>query len=157
MEAALLIPVMMTLLMGAVDIGTGIVLSQRTVTASQTGADLTARNIEVTGAEMDEIVDGARLAFEPYQTGNLFGIDIVSVEFDAGGNPDVVCRETRNMQPNDNAIESVTGLGSEGEGMVIVTVEYVYEPYFSQVFIPEFTLREVAFTRGRRSSVVECT
>lgn len=155
-EAALLIPVMLTLLMGAVDIGTGIVLSQRTVSASQTGADLMARNVEVGDSEIENIIDGAELVFEPYAAGAAFGIDIVSVQFNASGNANVVCRETRNMSPNDEAIESVDGLGTAGEGMVIVTVQYQYEPYFASIFIPDFTFREVAFTRGRRSAVVNC-
>lgn len=153
-EASLLIPVMMTLLMGVYDVGNGIIINQRTITASQIAADLVSRDFAVTSGQLNEAVDAARLSFQPYDS-TPFGIDIASIEFDATRQPVVLWRETRNMAPNEAAVDSVAGLGEEGDGLVIVTVRFAYVPHFGQLFMDVFTMQEVAFTRGRRSPTVE--
>lgn len=152
-EAALLMPSMMVLLMGAFDLGNGIILNQKTITASQIAGDLVAREKTMTSDELEQAIEGARLAYEPYGL-NEFGIDIVSVRFDENQEPEVLWRETRDMQPNEEAVASVAGLGEEGEGIVIVTVQYTYVPFFSQLFLEDFNMGEVAFTRGRRGPTV---
>lgn len=153
MEASMLLPVMMVLLMGVYDLGNGITLSSKTVTSSQIAADLISRNRTIDASGLEDIIAGAKLAFEPYApTG--FGIDIVSVEFDENSDPVILWRETRDMLPNNNALASVAGLAPEGEGMIIVTVQYSYLPAFSKFFTEALDFSEVAFARGRRSPTV---
>ena len=153
-EAALLFPPMLTLLLGTYDLGNGIVLSQKTITASQVAADLVSRNKTMNTANLNDIIAGSKLAFEPYGTA-YYGVDIVSIEFDNTGKPIVLWRETQNMSPNANAVSSVTGMATNGEGVIIVTVVYKYIPKFAHFFTGEFDFTEVAFTRGRRSATVE--
>jgi len=153
MEAAMLFPVMLVLLMGVFDLGNGITLSAKTITSSQIAADLVSRNRSIDSAELNDLIEGAKLAFEPYGTAS-FGIDIVSIRFDSDQNPEILWRETRNMPQNDAAVASVVGLAPEGEGMIIVTVQYGYEPMFSKYFTDDIDFSEVAFARGRRSPTV---
>ncbi len=152
-EAAFLLPPMMTLLMGVYDLGNGIAIGQKTISASQIAADLIARDRTMDSAQIENIIDAAELAFNPYALTD-FGIDIVSVTFNASQQPVVLWRETRNMSPNLTAVNSVSGLAPQGEGMIIVTVVYDYRPYFSQPVVGEIGFEEVAFTRGRRSPTV---
>lgn len=149
----MLMPVMLVLLMGVFDLGNGIALSAKTITASQIGADLVSRNKTVDLADVNDIIEGTKLAFEPYGTAG-FGIDIVSIKFDENSHPEILWRETRDMPPNDVAVASVDGLAPEGEGMVIVTVQYGYTPMFSKYFTDDIDFSEVAFARGRRSPTV---
>ena len=58
------------------------------------------------------------------------------------------------MSPNDNAVDSTAGLSAEGEGIIIVSVNYTYQPLFSRMFVDNFEMQEVAFSRGRRSRTV---
>jgi Flp pilus assembly protein TadG len=153
LEAAMLFPPMLTLLLGTFDLGNGIVLSQKTITASQVAADLISRNKTMNATNLDDIIEGSKLAFEPYGSSE-YGVDIVSVEFDNNRNPQILWRETQNMLPNNDALESVRGLYDSGEGMVIVSVVYAYNPQFAKFFTGEFEFLEVAFTRGRRSATV---
>lgn len=152
-ESVMLFPPMLTLLLGVYDLGNGIVLAQKTITASQVAADLVSRNKTMDSQNLADIIEGSKLAFEPYGVTN-YGVDIVSVQFDGGKNPVVLWRETQNMMPNVDAINSVKGLSSAGAGMVIVTVVYKYTPQFAQVFTGDLNFAEVAFTRGRRSATV---
>lgn len=154
MEAVMIFPVLISLLMGLFDLGFGIALNQKTITSSQIASDLISRNKSVTIDDVDNIINASKVTFEPYSL-NEFGIDIVSIEFDEDGNPQILWRETRDMSPNDSAVNSTVGLGTEGEGMIIVTVKYRYTPTFAYVFTESFGLQEVAFSRGRRSPTVE--
>ena len=153
MEAVMLFPPMMTLLLGVFDLGNGIILSQKTIAASQVAADLVSRNRTMDSANLTDIIEGAKLAFEPYELLD-FGIDVVSIEFDADQSPQILWRHTENMPPNDSAVQSVNGFSDEGEGIIIVTVQYSYAPQFSKIFTGNMNFSEVAFTRGRRSSTV---
>ncbi len=152
-EAALLMPVMAVLMMGVWDIGRGIVVNQKAISASQVAADLLARDKTVDTGTLEEAVEASKLSFQPYDV-TSYGIDIVSIEFDENKEPDILWRETRNMSPNDSAVDSTVGLAPEGEGMIIVTVKYNYTPFFSAVLTDELEFTEVAFTRGRRSPTV---
>lgn len=152
-EAALLFPVMLTLFLGMVDIGNAILSNQKTITASQVAADLIARKETVSTTDINEAIEAARLAIEPFPT-STFGIDIVSLRFDDTGAPQVVWRVTQNMSPNDNAVDSTALIGEPGEGMVIVSVVFRYDPIFAGFVINEIPMEEVAFVRGRKSPVV---
>jgi Flp pilus assembly protein TadG len=153
LEAAMLFPPMLTLLLGTFDLGNGIVLSQKTITSAQVAADLISRNKTMNSVNLNDIIEGSKLAFEP-DGSTEYGVDIVSVEFDNNRIPQILWRETQNMLPNNDALESVQGLYDSGEGMVIVSVVYAYNPQFAKFFTGEFEFLEVAFTRGRRSATV---
>jgi len=166
-EGALLFPMMISLLMAVYDIGQGVVVNQKNMTASQIVGDLITRYQQVDMDLIDDITTAGEMAFDPYPT-ESYGYDIVSVQFDEDGDPFQVWRVTDNMSPNLNALSDAEGLGDPGEGVVVVSVSYRYEPFFSRyVFdglpylgdfvMEEIKMMEVAFLRGRRVAVIPCT
>ena len=152
-EAAFIFPVMIVMLIGAFDVGRGILINQKVISSSQIGADLIARNMSVDNNIINETVEASRLSLQPYDTSS-YGIDIVSLEFDENQEPEILWRETRNMLPNNASVLSTTGMFPEGEGVIIVTVAYQYEPTFGESVIGDITMQEIAFARGRRSPTV---
>jgi Flp pilus assembly protein TadG len=154
-ETAILFPVLLSLLMGVYDLGQGIIVNQKTITASQVIGDLVTRYEVVDQNLITDIVNAGELSLAPYPT-QAFGYDIASVEFDEEGDPFVLWRETFNMEADDAAVDSSTGLGVEGEGVVIVSVVYAYEPFFSNFVVNSYDMNEVAFLRGRKSPTVTC-
>ncbi len=155
-EAAMLLPVMMVMLFGMWDLGNGILYNQHTITASQVVGDLITRDKEVTTTTLDNYIEAGRLAYGNNNT-DSYGIDIVSIEFGANGNPSILWRETRNMTPNPDVLTKVRGLGTEGEGVIAVTVSYTYEPMFTHMFTSQMVMKEEAYLRGRRSNTVRRT
>jgi Flp pilus assembly protein TadG len=155
-EAAMLFPVLFSMLMAIYDLGQGVVINQKTVAASQVIADLISRSEVVDTDLIDDIVIGGKLALEPYDK-TPFGYDIASIEFDEDGDPIVLWRVTDNMDENENAIDSTIGLGEEGEGVIAVSVVYAYEPFFTNFVVDSFDMTEVAFLRGRKSTTVTCS
>lgn len=153
MEAALIFPVLMTLLLGVFDVGNAILANQKTIRASQVTADLVTRIRELHNQDIREAVEAGRLALSPLAT-NGYGVDIVSVRFDDDAMPEIVWRETTGMLPIDNVLSSLDGLAVPGEGVVVVTSNYNFEPVFAGFLINQVEMQEVAFARGRLSAVV---
>lgn len=153
-EAALIFPILMTLLLATTDMGYGILAAQKTIRASQVTADLVTRYREISSSEIDDAIEGGRLSLVPFAAEQQYGVDIVSVEFDDDGDPVILWRETRGMQANQTALQSLDGLGAPGEGLLIVTSIYQYQPRFSGFIVNEMTFQEVSFARGRLSSTV---
>lgn len=155
LETAILFPVLIILLIGCYDLGQGIYMNQKTIASSQIIGDLIARNRSVDMDTVEDIIRAGELAFEPYPI-TTFGYDIISVQFDEDGDPVVLWRITENMPPNNAALSSADGLVAEGDGLVIVSVRYVYDPLFTYFVVPEINMEEVAFFKGRRSATVPC-
>ena len=156
MEMAILFPILMAMIMAVFDLGNGIVVNQKTVSASQIIADLITRNEVVDMGLIDDVVNAGELALDPYpRTG--FGYDIVSVIFDDDAEPEVLWRVTENMSQGDAAVDLTAGLGEQGEGVVVVTVTNDYEPLFSGFVVDVYNMSERAFLRGRKSTTVECS
>ena len=155
-ETVILMPVLITLLMGTYDLGQGVTVNQKTIAAAQVIGDLIARDRTIDMSTLRDIITAGELALEPYSS-VPFGYDIASVQFDAAGKPVVLWRVTENALQNDAAVDSTENLGVPGEGVLVVTAVYNYDPYFSHFVVPEINMQEVAFLRGRRSSTITCT
>lgn len=154
LEAALVFPIMITMIFGVIDIGNGLLINKKLISASQVASDLIARKIRVDDADINDIVIAARLSMRPFPD-NSFGIDIAGIRFTgAAANPTEDWRDTVNMSPNGGAVAGADGLGDEGEGVVAVTVQYTYTPYFSGYFINTLNMQEISYVRGRRTPFV---
>lgn len=153
LEAALLAPLGITLVFGVYDLGHGILINQKAISATHIAGDLLARKPAIDDIDVADAIEAAKLAIDPYSRDN-FGIDIVSVEFIDEDNPAAVWRVTENMNENADAVPSSAGLGDEGEGVIVVTTTYNYTPFFFKTFFNEIEMKEVSYLRGRKSSVV---
>ncbi len=152
-EAALVFPIMLSMLLGTFDIGRGILVNQKAIRASQVVADLVTRSIILSVSDLDEAIEAGGLSFHPYSD-ETYGIDVISVRFDDDGDPEIVWRETRNMLPLEDIQERVESLSEPNTGVVVVAAQYVFEPVFAGFVMDELPMQEIAFAKGRRSSVV---
>ena len=153
-EAALILPMMFVLLFGLFDLGQAMIIDQKVTAAAHVASDLITRKSLVSQTELDNAVGGAQLVIDPYDR-NLLGIDIVGIQFDDEDSPVILWRHTHNMTANPDLPADADGLGVEGEGVVAVTVKYDYTPRFVGKIFDVFEMRETAFLRGRRTSVVK--
>ena len=153
-EAALIMPVLLFMYMGIVDLGNALVVNKKAVSAAQIASDLLARQEIVDDADIEDAMIAARLALQPYDT-TSFGIDIAGVRFDTpAAVPTLIWRETFNMTPNEAIVAETNGLGLENEGVIAVTVRYVYDLIFAYVLDGFWETNEVAIVRGRKKAFV---
>ncbi len=155
-EAAMIFPVLLTLLLGTFDVGNAILANQKAIRASQVTADLIARTSSVDDATIDEAVEAGELAMQPMSV-DTYGVDVVSISFDDDANAVIEWRETRNMPPLADVLTRVEDLAEAGEGVLVVSVEYNFEPVFAGFIVDAILMREIAFSRGRQGAVIEKT
>tara|TARA_B100000508_G_scaffold8106_1_gene5914 strand:+ start:623 stop:1186 length:564 start_codon:yes stop_codon:yes gene_type:complete len=158
LEVAILFPVLLSLMMAVYDLGQGVVVNQKTISASQIIGDLIARNEIVDQALVEDIAIAGQMALSPYvDNGDDFGYDIISIQFDEDDEPEELWRVTNNMTADDGLIDRADGLGEDGEGVIIVSVVTQYTPFFTDFILDQIDMTEVSFLRGRKSSVISCT
>lgn len=153
-EAALYFPILILLLLGMLDLGYGILASQKTIRASQVVSDLVARVNDLDSDGINDVIEAGRLALSPFPT-DSFAVDIASIYYDENDSPEVCWRETVNMSPNSDIPANDDGLGADGDAAIAVTVRYDYEPRFSSHVIDTISMQEVAYSRGRRTTIVQ--
>jgi len=152
-EAALVFPLLLTMLMGTYDLGNAILANTKVVRASQVVADLVTRKRATNNTEVLEAIEAGKLALEPLNTGS-FGVDIASIEFDDEADSSIIWRRTVNMTPDPSVLNRVEALAEENAGVVVVSVRYTYQPFFAHFLTGDISMMETAFARGRKSAVV---
>lgn len=153
-EAALVFPVLLAVLLGTYDLGNAILANQKTIRASQVTADLIARNSMVDSVMIEDSIEAGELALEPFSTSS-YGVDIVSISFDDNGDASIDWRETRNMTPLDDILSRVEALSDAGDGVLVVASAYDFEPIFAGFVVDTIEMQEIAFARGRKGARIE--
>lgn len=153
-EAVMLFPILFTLCFGIYDLGHGLLIKQKVVSASHIAGDLITREVAVSDAEIQDVVEAAKLAIDPYSR-DSFGIDIASISFIDEQTPEILWRYTENTEENNNVLNDAIGLGTEGEGVLVVTLHYEYTPFFYKMFFDRIDMTEISYLRGRKSSVIQ--
>jgi Flp pilus assembly protein TadG len=153
-EAGFLMPVLLIILCGMIDMGAAVVTNLKVTNSAQMVSDLVSRGVTVTTGEINDAVVAGRMALAPYDT-TAYGVDIVGIQF-VGTNrvPTQRWRDTRNMTANDDVLANSAGLGLQDEGVIAVTVTFTYEPYFSGFLVDTLTMSEEAYVRGRKGGFV---
>ena len=148
-EFALSLPIMITAMLGTVEIANLVKSYGKAVSASQTVADLTAQAASLTTAQMDSIRTAAQRVLDPLPSSltNL-GVDVVSVGFDAAGNPLQIWRYKWGATQATVTLTGAKGLGVVGESVIMVRLSYVCVPVLHNL-VPSMTFTEVSYTRPR--------
>lgn len=149
-EAGFLFPFLLLVLCGTIDTGLSLVTNQKVTNATQTVSDLLTREIQVTPGDIDDAIIAGRMAMMPYPT-DSYGVDIASVKFiGATKVPTVQWRRTFNMVANTEITDRTEGLGAQNEGVLAVTVRYVFTPVFTSYFGAPIVMKIESFARGRK-------
>lgn len=147
-EFAVVLPVMLTALLGTVEISNLVNSYSKTVSASQTMADLTGQSSALTTAQMNSIVAGAQRVLDPLVSNDTtLGIEVVSIGFDNGNKPIQLWRYSWGMAQTVS-LTGAQGLGVTGESVVMVSLSYKCIPLIHDI-VPEITFKEVSYTRPR--------
>ncbi|MCC7037306.1 MAG: pilus assembly protein [Alphaproteobacteria bacterium] len=149
-EAGFMFPLLLLILCGTIDTGIGLVTNQKVTNATQTVSDLLTREVEAKPADIDDAIVAGRMAMMPYPT-DSYGVDIASVKFIGTTKvPTVQWRRTFNMTANTEILPRTEGLGAQNEGVLAVTVRYVFTPIFTSYFAGPIVMKIESFARGRK-------
>ena len=158
-EFALILPFMLLLWMGIVEV-TELHLAGRKVTvAAQTAADLIAQEKSITSGKLEDIEAASKQVMQPYSVRNM-GFDFASVEADNIGDISIGWRHAAGTVEGGTDIPSkAMRLLTQNDSVIVVKISYTHEPVLNLfepiigLVIPEIT--EEAFARPRRTSKIE--
>lgn len=154
-EFAFLLPIMLMLFVGVVEVTNVLRLDRKVVSAALTTADLVTQRREVSNADLNDILRAAELVVEPFATSAL-SVGIASVRFDPDtGAAEVDWTKSFNGGSVSDAASLADTVGTPGDSVVVVRASYSYTPMFFDFVMSATMIEETAVLRPRRSTFVE--
>lgn len=153
-EFALILPVMMLLLLGSVEVGNALLLHRKVTSATQTGADLAAQAQALDDADIANLFEAMDAILEPFPTAPA-GFVLQSVIDDDGDTIiDWVEVDSGAAGAPGDEVDVPDGLVLPGGSVIVAQVSYDYTPVFADLIIDSFTISDTAFLRPRRTLAV---
>ena len=158
-EFALLVPILLLLYFGVVELTQGLMTQERAAHTASTIGDLTAQSTSITQSELGDIFNVGDTIMYPYPTTTLH-MRISSLTADASGKVTVAWSEAQGMTALvKNA--PVNGLPANvinaGESVIMAESQYTYTSVFGQIMPVPVTFNEKYYLRPRGSNSVNCT
>jgi Flp pilus assembly protein TadG len=134
-EFALILPVMLVSLMGAVEVSNGMLANRKVTMTASTLADLIAQDTNITNAEMSTIMGAAEGVLSPIVTSSI-RMRVTSVTADANGKTTVAWSDGRGFaaRSKGSAIAVPANIVSPGGSVIFAEVEVRYDSTFSDFF-----------------------
>lgn len=158
-EFAMVVPIMLMLYIGSVEVCEGLFLQQRVTSISRDTADLIAQMPSVTPDDIQDIMRIADSLLGGYDP-SVLKIEIVSILADAKGDPYVEWSLAKDGSVPFAKGEAYTtleaGLLAPGQGIVISSVKYTYRPPIAHFIIDDVQLSESFSLSPRLKASVGC-
>jgi Flp pilus assembly protein TadG len=161
-EFAILAPAMITMYIGAVELGNALTIDRRTSAVTATAADLVAQVKTVTTADVKDVQAAATDVMAPYPTSPL-KIVLSSVVADANNIGKVVWSCASNgaspRAPN-STYPTPTGLTQADSSVIVAEVTYAFTPLTNLTVFgapTAFTMKRTFYARPRKSVKVDKT
>ncbi|HPE31702.1 MAG TPA: pilus assembly protein [Parvularculaceae bacterium] len=131
-EFALLSPILVIMFFGVLEASDAMTINRRVALASNTLADLVAQSEEVTGTDIDNLIEGVLEILEPNDT-SVVSIKITSVIADADGDPVVHwSRDQSGAEPYGEGTDFTKltdpDVLSTSGSLIVVEMSYPYTP-----------------------------
>ena len=157
-EFAMLLPLMVSLYLGVVEISQGIGADRKVTLTSRTVADLVSQATSVNNNDMTNSLNAATSVMAPFPTSNL-KIVISSVEIDAQGNATIAWSDTLNgaARSKGSTVTLPAALTIPSSSLIWSEVQYTYKPVIGYVVSGTLTLKDQIYMRPRMSGSVART
>lgn len=151
-EFALILPLMIAIYFGAIEITNMLVASRRVTSVGYTAADLAAQAASISNADMTDIFAASSAILQPFSTTPL-QIRITSVVANASNIPKVAWSDGYQTSPLavGSNITLPAGLTTAGSSVIVAEVSYAYSSPISQMVTETITFDEVAYLKPRRA------
>jgi Flp pilus assembly protein TadG len=155
LEFALLLPLMLTLYLGGIEIGDALTINRKVTHISSSLADLVTQSRNITDNDMENILDATASIVTPYDD-SLLSIVVSGLSIDDDGVAHVAWSDARNDTPlGDNMIVSIPAqLAQPNTFIVTADIHYAYTPTIGYVITGSFDLHDQFFLRPRLSETV---
>lgn len=154
-EFALLLPLMLTLYFGAVEVSQAVAVDRKVTLSARSVADLIAQAQSVNTSDVNGILDAASAVTAPYSALNL-KVTVSQIKIDAQGNATVSWSDARNTTAKTPgaAVTIPSALKIANTYLILGEVEYAYTPTIGYVITGTLNLKDQIYMRPRQSTSV---
>jgi Flp pilus assembly protein TadG len=154
-EFAMLLPLMLSLYLGAVEVSQGIGADRKVTLTSRTVADLVSQVSSIDNNGMTNSLTAGTKVMAPFPSGNL-KIVVSSVKIDAQGNATVDWSDTYNgaARTKGSTVTLPDALKVPNSWLIWSEVEYNYTPVIGYVVTGSLILKDRIYMRPRLSDSV---
>jgi Flp pilus assembly protein TadG len=154
-EFAMLLPMLMTLFLGTVEITTGVAIQRKVTLTARALADLSSQYTSITASEMTNILNASSDIIAPYSALNLKSV-ISELSINAQGQATVVWSQTLNgaALTAGQIVNLPSSLAVPNSYLLLGQTSYSYNPTYGYVVTGTLTLSDSVYMRPRQSSSV---
>jgi Flp pilus assembly protein TadG len=154
-EFAMLLPLMLTLYLGTVEVSQGIAADRKLTITARTVADLVSQVTSIDNAGMTNSLNAASAVMAPYATNNL-KVTVTSVAIDAQGNATVAWSDTLNgtARSKGSSVSLPAALKVPGTSLIWAETQYAYKPTVGYLISGTLTLKDQIYMRPRLTDAV---
>src|SRR5215475_2958094 len=154
-EFAMLLPLMVALYLGGVEISTGIAIDRKVTLVARTLADLVAQASSVNSTDVTNILGASAAVVQPYDDSKL-KITVTSVKIDSQGNATVAWSDTKNgtARAVGSTVTLPTALNVPSTSLIWAETQYAYTPNIGFMITGTRNLTDQIYMRPRLSDCV---
>jgi Flp pilus assembly protein TadG len=157
-EFAMLLPLMVTLYIGGVEVSSAIAVDRKVTLVARTLGDLVAQSTTVNAADMTNILNAATSVVQPYSSSTI-KVKVSRVDVDANSVAKVIWSKATSNTTARAANDVVTlpaALNTPSTSLIWAESQYAYTPTIGYVITGTLTLRDQIYMRPRLSDNVVC-
>lgn len=157
-EFAMLLPLMLTLYLGTVEISQGISADRKVTLTTRTVADLVSQVSSINNADMTNSLNAGAAVMAPYPV-NKLKVVVTSVSIDAQGKATVAWSDTLNgtARSKGAVVTLPAALNVPNSSLIWSEVQYSYTPTIGYLVSGTLTLKDQIYMRPRLSDTVTRT
>jgi Flp pilus assembly protein TadG len=154
-EFAMLLPLMLTLYLGTIEVGQGVSIDRKVTITARTLADLVSQATSVNNAEMTNIFAASAAVMTPYPV-NVLQARVSAVNINGAGIATVGWSDGNNMAARavGSTVAMPAALAVPNTQLLWSEITYTYTPSIGYVVIGSLNMTEQSYVRPRQSSVV---
>ena len=154
-EFAMLLPLMVTLYLGAVEISQGVGINRKVTLTARTVADLASQVSSINNSDMTNLLNAAASVVAPYSSSQL-KVTVSAVSIDGTGVAKVTWSDTLNgtKRAVGSTVTLPTALNVANSQLIWAETSYNYVPTIGYVITGALNLTDQIYMRPRLSDTV---
>lgn len=157
-EFAMLLPLMVSLYLGAVEVSQGIGADRKVTLTARTIADLVSQTTSINNADMTNSLNAASAVIAPFSAAQL-KVVVSSIKIDAQGKATIAWSDTLNgtARAVGSTVTLPSALAIPNSSLIWSEVSYNYKPVIGYVVSGTLNLKDQIYMRPRMSDSVART
>jgi Flp pilus assembly protein TadG len=157
-EFAMLLPVMMTLFLGSVEVSTGAAIKRKVALTARALADLSSQSTSISNASMSNILNASTAIIAPYASTGLQTV-VSELSINANGVATVVWSDTLNGTARSvgSTVTLPASMATPNTFLLLGEAQYTYNPPYGYVITGPLTMSDQTYMQPRQSTSVART